>query len=305
MRKNIFLIILSAIGLLYICGCGKAKVYTIVFNANGGSGEMKAQTFADGVEQALIANIFSRDNYNFTGWNTMADGTGLAYSDKQEIILTDDITLYAQWEIFNMNGHTYVDLGLPSGNLWATCNVGAVSPEDFGNYFAWAETSPKETYNWSTYRYTVNGSDSRFTKYCGNQYWGNEGFTDTLTTLEAMDDAATINWGAGWRTPEYYEFTELRANCSFSWTTSNGVNGVRITGPNGNNIFLPAAGCASNDEVHNVDSSCCYWSSSYDQGYPDCARSYIIKLTNQQVNQHTGITLRFAGYSVRPVCSRK
>ena len=88
--------------------------------------------------------------------------------------------------------HAYVDLGLPSGTLWATCNVGADTPEGYGDYFAWGETQPKDVYNWSNYQY-CNGSHDQLTKYCNNSSYGYNGFTDNLTTLQPGDDAATAN----------------------------------------------------------------------------------------------------------------
>ena len=97
-----------------------------------------------------------------------------------------------------LNGHEYVDLGLPSGTLWATCNVGADTPESYGDYFAWGETEPKTTYDWSTYKYCV-GEYDRLTKYCSDTTYGYNGFTDNLYVLQLSDDAASVNWGEGWR----------------------------------------------------------------------------------------------------------
>ena len=106
------------------------------------------------------------------------------------------------------NGHDYIDLGLPSGTMWATCNVGANNPEDYGDYFAWAETQSKTNYNWSTYTYS-NGDYNQLTKYCSQSDFGFDGFTDKLTTLESGDDAATANWGEGWSTPTNKQWVEL------------------------------------------------------------------------------------------------
>ena len=115
----------------------------------------------------------------------------------------------ANFTVSGSGDHDYVDLGLPSGTLWATCNVGADSPEDYGDYFAWGETQPKDTYDWSTYQY-CNGSYNTLTKYSVEffdswyeQYtnYGYNGFIDNLTTLLPEDDAATANWGADWRMP--------------------------------------------------------------------------------------------------------
>lgn len=153
----------------------------------------------------------------------------------------------------------WVDLGLPSGLLWATCNVGATAPEDYGNYFAWGETSTKYVYNWSTYVY---GSDyDQLTKYCSNSAYGFNGFTDNLTTLEPSDDAATVNMGNGARTPTKMEWQELMNNTTMVWTTLNGVNGKSFTGRNGNTLFLPAAGYRYGSELYSAGSIGTYWSS--------------------------------------------
>ena len=141
-------------------------------------------------------------------------------------------------------GHRYVDLGLPSGTLWATCNVGAESPEGYGDYFAWGETEPKSLYNWSTYKYHDSNISTHLflTKYCRNS---EEGTVDGKMILEAMDDAASFNWGSEWQMPSRRQFDELfdRQYTTNEWTTLNGVNGVKITSKeNGSSIFLPAAG---------------------------------------------------------------
>jgi len=155
----------------------------------------------------------------------------------------------------------YVDLGLPSGLLWATCNVGADNPEDYGDYFAWGETQPKDTYNWSTYQYS-NGSDNTLTKYCTDAIYGYNGFTDNLITLLPEDDAATANWGSDWRMPTKEEWQELYNNTTVTWTTQNGVNGRLFTASNGNSLFLPAAGDRFNSSLGYAGSDGCYWSSS-------------------------------------------
>lgn len=146
------------------------------------------------------------------------------------------------------NGHAYVDLGLPSGTLWANCNVGADNPEDYGDYFAWGETTTKSTYDWSTYQYCM-GSSNTLTKYCYNFSYGYNGFTDNLTTLLPEDDAATANWGSGWRMPTNEEWNELYDNTTVTRTMQNGVNGRLFTASNGNSLFLPAAGCRGNSSL--------------------------------------------------------
>ena len=128
-----------------------------------------------------------------------------------------------------------VDLGLSV--MWATCNVGAESPEDYGDYFEWGEVEPKITYSWDTYKYCKEGEKKKLIKYCSKSSYGNNGFTDTKTILDVEDDAATVNWGNSWRMPTDDEFTELREKCTWLWATLNGVNGYRVVGPNGNSIF--------------------------------------------------------------------
>ena len=147
----------------------------------------------------------------------------------------------------------YVDLVLPSGLLWAECNLGATTPEGYGDYYAWSETSPKSTYDWSTYRY-CNGTENTLTKYCNSSSYGNNGFTGALTALQAIDDAATQAFGNGARTPAKAEWEELLANTTATWTTRNGVNGHLFTAPNGNSLFLPAAGVRYGASLYNAGS---------------------------------------------------
>ncbi len=198
-----------------------------------------------------------------------------------------------------LHGHTYIDLGLPSGTKWATCNVGSTTPEGYGDYFAWGETTTKETYNWSTYRY-CNGDYNTLTKYCNNSSCGNNGFTDNLTTLEASDDAATANWGSGWRMPTYDEMVELRNICTVTWSTQNGVNGRLFTGPNGNSIFLPAAGYRFGSELGYAGSYGYYWSGSLYTVYPYNAWYLYFDSGTYGMEQYG--SYRYCGRSVRPVC---
>lgn len=155
------------------------------------------------------------------------------------------------------NGHEFVDLGLSV--KWATCNVGANTPEEYGDYFAWGETKPKDNYSWSTYKW-CNGSMDNLTKYCiepDSDY----GIVDNKTVLDIEDDAAHVNWGGAWRMPTIEDVQELINNCSWTWATQNGVNGCILTSKiNGNSIFFPAAGYRENS--HFFDLFGFYWSSS-------------------------------------------
>ena len=184
----------------------------------------------------------------------------------------------------------YVDLGLPSGTLWATCNVGASSPEEDGDHFAWGETEPKEIYSWLTYKW-CNGKYTSLTKYCTNSDYGT---VDNLLELEPGDDAAFVNMGPSWRMPTREQLDELKYECRRMWTTLNGRDGYLIIGLNGNTLFLPAAGERVGAELNYVDSECCYWSREL-TSYDDPVTAYA---TDFYTLAGSG---RHCGYSVRAV----
>ncbi len=186
-----------------------------------------------------------------------------------------------------------IDLGLSV--KWATCNVGATKPEEYGNYYAWGETTTKSDYSWDTYKYgtyNYDGDYSKLTKY---------NTTDGKTTLEATDDVATTNWGSAWRMPTDGEWTELREQCEWKWTDSyqtTGVAGYWVTGKNGNTIFLPAAGFRYSDNLSNVGSYGGYRSSSLVTDYPIYA--WYASFYSDYVGRAPDDS-RCCGYSVRPV----
>ena len=194
------------------------------------------------------------------------------------------------------NGYGYVDLGLSV--KWATCNVGANNPEDYGDYFAWGETTTKNTYSWSTYKY-CNGSPTTMTKYCNNSSYGNNGFTDNKTQLELSDDAARANWGGSWRMPTDAEWTELYEQCTWTCTTQNGVYGKKVTSKtNGSSIFLPATGYRYNSSLYDAGSYGSWWSSSLSTGYP--YKAWSVDFSSGDVSRYSDY--RCYGQSVRPVC---
>ena len=200
------------------------------------------------------------------------------------------------------NGHEYVDLGLPSGTLWATCNVGADTPEGYGDYFAWGETAPKDLYNWSTYKYAKGTSweDPRLTKYCSQINYGDNGFADALTILLPGDDAATANWGEGWCTPTAEQWKELGDYTTSEWTTQSGVEGRLFTATNGNRLFLRSAGYRNEGSLYNVGSYGYYWSSSLRTDLPYYAWCFYFNSDYYIMNYYYG---RYYGLSVRPVCT--
>jgi formylglycine-generating enzyme required for sulfatase activity len=194
--------------------------------------------------------------------------------------------------------HEYVDLGLPSGTLWATCNVGANVPEDYGDYFAWGETEPKNYYNFSTYKW-CNGSVKTMTKYCIQTDYGNNGFTDGKTELDPEDDAAYVNWGPEWRMPTVDQQQELVDNCTWTWTTQNGVKGGLVVGPNGNFLFLPAARCYTGGSLWNSVAGD-YWSRTLTSDYSCSAHELVVYPSDafgiifhtQMLNRDYGLTVR-------------
>ena len=189
-----------------------------------------------------------------------------------------------------------VDLGLPSGLYWASCNIGATTPEGYGDYYAWGETETKADYSWATYKY-ANGDYNKLTKYCS--YNGNDGFTDDKTTLDPEDDAAHVNWGGDWRMPTRAEVDELLNNCTWTWTTQNGVNGYQVSSKtNGNSIFLPAAGFRNGTALLSARSTGYYWSSSLYDSVPYDARRLYFHLDYVKRLYYN----RCYGFPVRPVC---
>ena len=230
----------------------------------------------NGDDQLTIADVTTAEALN----------PALRWTSSDESVATDS--------------HEYVDLGLPSGTLWATCNIGASSPEDYGDYFAWGETtgrnSGKTNFAWSNYKY-CNGSYNNLTKYCTLSSCGT---VDNLTELELSDDAAYVNWGSNWRMPSYDQITEL-INSNYTtttWTTQNGVYGRRITSKsNGNSLFLPAAGYRYDTLINVAGSGGFYWSRTLDTGFPENARDlYFLP-----ANVYTSANYRCRGWSVRPV----
>ena len=179
----------------------------------------------------------------------------------------------------NINGYEYVDLGLPSGLKWATCNLGADMPYEVGYYLAWGEHKAKETYS------------------AGNSITYGQSLGDISGDIEY--DAATFLWEATWRIPTEAEARELKDNCTFEWTTMNNVQGAMVTGPNGNQIFLPSGGFATEGNVDFADSEGAYWTSSPDYTDPVYYSAFLYFYNTNFAN--VGWMSRYAGMLVRPV----
>lgn len=189
-----------------------------------------------------------------------------------------------------INGHKFVDLGLPSGLLWAKTNVGASSSSDDGDYFAWGETEPKTFYSLDTYKW---GSDKEhMSKYNGS---------DCKTVLDNDDDAAIVNWGAPCRMPTSSEFEELYNQCDCSWKSSyNGANGYLITGSNGNAIFISASGLCSFGDFVDHGLSAYYWSRTI--GSRGIGYAYYLGFYSSYIYQGNGS--RSLCFPVRPVAEK-
>ena len=191
------------------------------------------------------------------------------------------------------DNHEYVDLGLPSGTLWATCNIGATIPEDMGDYFAWGETAPKEVYDMDNYKW-YNSSSDKLTKYCTDDKYGT---VDNKTELLPEDDAAYVNWGPMWRMPTLDQQQELIERCTWQWVEKNGVYGRLVTGPNGNTLFLPAADYRGDNSLNNVQSIGAYWSRTLDSGSPSGLYFRNFEWESVYLFSH----IRSNGFAVRPV----
>ena len=175
------------------------------------------------------------------------------------------------------NGHGYVDLGLPSGLKWATCNVGASNPEDYGDYYAWGELSTKDEYtesNCSTWEESIGNIS-------GNPQY----------------DVARAKWGGSWRMPTRAEFEELIDNCTWEWMSKGGHNGCKVTGPNGNSIFLPAAGYRFGADTYSAESLGNYWGATPYES--DTQNACYLNFSSGRRRTYWGS--RYYGHSVRPV----
>ncbi len=277
-----FLILLFFVATFSVAGYSQTYHYDV-----NGDGVVTASDVT-ALYDYMLGNVPGGDQFDVNG-----DG----------VVTATDVTALYDSMLGNVpggsqGGHEYVDLGLPSGTLWATMNVGANSPEEYGDYFAWGETTPKDVYNWSTYKWCM-GNYNKLTKYCTKSNYGYNGFVDNKTELDPEDDAATANWGPEWRMPSKDQQDELCAECTWQWTTRNGVNGYLVTSNhNGASLFLPAAGNRWDGDLPGAGwwGSC--WSRTLYSSSPYYA--YGLSFHSDYVYWYDGN--RSYGFSVRPVC---
>jgi hypothetical protein len=200
------------------------------------------------------------------------------------------------------NGKEYevVDLGLPSGNLWATCNMGATSPEQTGSLYAWGEVETKDLYSWTNYRW-CNGTDLEITKYCQDRSLGT---IDGKTKLDAEDEVTLTVMGQDWRIPTEDDFRELLTtrNCTAKWCKLNGVGGYLFTsvrkGYEDNSLFIPLAGMQDNSSTRFKGQYGWYWCNAL--YYDTMEREYNTKEANALLLQHTDIDNHYM--QSRPRC---
>ena len=195
-----------------------------------------------------------------------------------------------------INGHGYVDLGLPSGTMWATCNIGALSPYDFGNYYAWEESMPKSNYDWS------NCFD------CLDNIGDIEGKFNIYTidgkikiTPSSSHDTAKENWGGTWRMSIIEEIEELIENCKWETSRKDGPKGCKGTGPNGKSIFLPAAGFRNGTGFNDDNRLGHYWSNTLSQSNSMSASYLYFRIDGIKNGIAEWLGQRRFGKSVRPV----
>ena len=223
-------------------------------------------------------------------WTTTTDSKTLtAHIVDKEGTDIDKVTFDVEKEENEANPDDYhphaVDLGLPSGLKWATCNVGASSPEEYGDYFAWGDMEKKSDYDYDTYIYH---------NYITDEY------TNLGSNISSTQyDVAHVKWGSNWRMPTYDEIKELIKNCTWQWTTHNGVNGQLVTGPNGNSIFLPATGWYYGTNLNDRGTTGCYWSATQLEGYSGRGGAYQLYIYDGYRSMHA--KFRYYGLSVRPV----
>lgn len=184
-----------------------------------------------------------------------------------------------------------VDLGLSV--KWAIRNVGADTPEEYGDYYAWGETEEKDDYSWETYKW-CNGSGNSMTKYCTNRYYGT---VDNKVVLDPKDDVARVKWGGSWRMPTWSEFEELLEKCTLKLASQKGRKGIVVIGPNGNTIFLPLAGSRSGTTFYSYEAR--YWSATLHESYSNCA--YALHTDDKYYYDDYWYYGRYFGFPVRPV----
>ena len=282
---------------------GSYDIYVKLYDANGKLSTGKSSPSGYSHVNSGVS-LYSSGSKKLMGRGNKTSGTWSAGNYRFEfyyegvLLYTHRFTVPAK-QIVGSSGtsgkYQYIDLGLPSGTLWATCNVGANNPWEHGDHYAWGYINKKSKVDWDNYKF-ANGSSHRLTKYCTSSNYGNNRFVDNKTTLDRSDDVACQQWGSSWCIPTSDQLMELKGFCSWYWTTYHGKNGCMVTGPNGNTLFLPAAGHINiYGRVWDKTTNGYYYSRTL--GTPIKANS--IHFSNGSL-EFTGFE-RWNGMSIRPV----
>ena len=252
------------------------------------------QQVEGGMLSVTLYDLSDETTYYFASFTSVGEGIGTLIGGRKTSYKMSSIGEFTT-EKFVHKVADAVNLGLSV--KWASWNVGAESPEDYGSYYAWGETEEKDDYSWSTYKW-CDGSYDTQTKYCTDSDYG---IVDNKTVLDSWDDVAHVKWGGGWRMPTLDEIKELCNKCSWAWTSVNGVNGQKVTGPNGNSIFLPAAGCRGGSGGYRRGSYGYYWSGTLNEDYGYYAY-YLLFRSGGGYWDYWGD--RNDGYAIRPVTDK-
>lgn len=264
-----------------------ALIFLLLFTNDSMAQTLKGDINNDGkVDEADVSVLVDAylNNASVTSATDLDEDAALTIADVTALI----VLLNKGDENESYNGHDYVDLGLPSGTMWATCNMDSNAPEEYGGIYAWGEIETKEVYSWDTYKWS-NGRPTKdnytLTKYCPSDGYGN---VDNKMTLDAADDVAHVKWGGSWHVPTDAEFQELLDNCSCVYMKQNGAKGFQINGPKGKSIFIP---------IGNYE----YWSSSLrPNGHGTNANA--LEYADGALNI-SGL-LRYEGHAIRPIYSK-
>lgn len=308
MKKRIkkpFIFVLALLALLLSCnGADEVVTYRVTVSSNaygvvvienytGNSAEIVA---GSNVKLTAIPN----ENCYFVGWFVAENDTPVTKEKIYVFAVNESVELKA---LFNRCPMA-IDLGLSSGTKWAEFNVGANSSAEYGNYYAWGETVKKNNFTWDSYMW-CKGSAYTLVKYCDNNTYGS---FDCKISLELEDDVANAELGNEWRMPTVEEQNELLNECAWEWTSVDEVNGYKVTGLNGNSIFLPAAGFRYGSELFDAGRRGCYWSASLASDY--CYKACGLGLydsafeynESDRYNYDWYYYDRYLGQTVRPVC---
>ena len=303
--KKPFLLVLALLALLLSCsGTDGVVTYSVTVSSNAFGVVVIENHSGNTAEVVAGGNIkltaVPNENCYFTGWFIAENETLVSTEEIYVFTVNEPVELKALFNRYPVA----IDLGLSSGTKWAEFNVGANAPTEYGNYYAWGETAKKNDFTWESYLW-CKGSAYTVVKYCDNNAYGS---FDCKISLDLEDDVANAELGGEWRMPTIEEQKELLNECAWEWTAVDDINGYKVTGPNGNSIFFPAAGFRYGKELYDAGRRGCYWSGSLagDYCYKACGLGIYDSAyeynDNSQYNCGWYYYDRYFGQTIRPVC---